>query len=67
MMQIEDHSHDGFVFRKTTFPGRIGSWEVYWDDWVSVGTYNKDETFEEIVSQWPGTKKEIIQDRIEYR
>jgi hypothetical protein len=64
-MITEDHTHDGFVFRKTTFPGRVGSWEVYWNGWVAVGTYNKDETFDEIKSQWPATKQEIISDRLE--
>lgn len=64
-MITEDHTHDGVVFRKTTFPGKIGSWEVYWNDWVAVGTYNKDETFDEIKSQWPATKQEIISDRLE--
>ena len=65
-MYTEDHSHDGFVFRKTTFPGQTGSWEVYWNDWVSVGNYGKDESFSEIVSQWPETKQQIINDRLAY-
>ena len=47
-MITEEHTYDGLVFRKTTFPGLVGGWEVYWGNWVAIGEYNKDQDWEEI-------------------
>ena len=63
-MITKDHSNDGFIFRKTTFPNKIGSWEVYWNNWVAIGTYKKDESWQEIKAMWPSEKQEIINDRL---
>lgn len=64
MTELERNSYDGFDFVKTYNPASPPSWEVYWDGWISVGTYGVDESWEEIKSQWPKTKKQIIEDKL---
>ncbi len=53
----QEFTHDGFQFVSEF---NDGFWEVWWDGWVCVD----GETKEEVITNWPRNKQEIISDRL---